>query len=67
MTQNKNTPPATGSGGSNTVAVDRDVLRDIAQLLSGSMFTFISTEEQARARGSELYALLAAASEGSKP
>lgn len=43
-----------------TVAVNREVLRDIAQLLSGSMFTYISTEEQARARGSELYGLLAA-------
>lgn len=42
----------------NTVAVDREVLRDIAQLLSGSMFTFVSTEEKARERGSELYALL---------
>lgn len=53
-------PPALPVGRSQkTVAVDREVLGDIAQLLSGSMFTFISTEERARERGSELYALLA--------
>lgn len=53
-------PPSTHvAGAQNTIAVDREVLRDIAQLLSGSMFTFVSTEEKARERGSELYALLA--------
>jgi hypothetical protein len=61
----KNSPPTQNVDGSQkTVAVDREVLRDIAQLLSGSMFTFVSTEEKARERGAEIYALLATA-EGS--
>lgn len=43
----------------NTVPVDRGTLREVAGVLEGAMFTYISTEETARNLASILYRLLA--------